>query len=226
MSTTLKTTIVVATLNSAAFVERALRSIEEQSRRADEVVVVDGGSTDATLEIVKGYEFATVVTQNSMGYHRAWNEAIGISRGDVLCFLDSDDVLAPSAIERALTVLEEDRQADVVFGKVQFFPEAETFPKGFREHLKSGAHHADIPGSMFVRRTVFERIGRFPDDWQILSDVAWFADLARSECKVVRLADVSLSKCVRENSLSLSAAKQQLYSNELKRLVRRQFGLR
>lgn len=222
MNTRLTTTVVVATLNSALFIEGALISLARQSRLPNEVIVVDGGSTDSTLAIVTQFPFVSVMNQQSRGYHRAWNEAIKLSRGNVLCFLDSDDAMMPSAIEKALVVLEQDALTDVVFGKVEFFTDSGDFPSGFRNHLTSGAHYAEIPGSMFVRREVFDRLGVFPDDWEILSDLVWFADLAKSDRKIVRINDVSLRKCVRKDSLSLVAAHQTIYKEEMMRLIRRQ----
>jgi glycosyltransferase involved in cell wall biosynthesis len=95
--------IIISSYNYGRFLGKAIDSALEQTYQHKEVIVVDDGSTDDSLQIIEGYGAAikAIFKQNG-GQASAFNAGFKISKGDVIIFLDSDDILLSSALEKAI----------------------------------------------------------------------------------------------------------------------------
>src|SRR6266481_1405699 len=84
-------TVVITTYNHAAFLDDAIRSIIDQSVPADEIIVVDDGSTDQPDTVVSGYPQVRLIRQRNQGLSAARNTGLRAAVGDKIIFLDADD---------------------------------------------------------------------------------------------------------------------------------------
>ncbi len=119
---------IMTVYNNPRYVAQALESVLAQTLPSDEIIVVDDGSTDRTLEILQA--FATkvrIIPLAHVGLCRALNVAIASSTGDTLAFLDSDDLWQPEKLQIQCAALSADKDLEAVFGAVQQFvsPELE-----------------------------------------------------------------------------------------------------
>lgn len=100
---TLRASIVITSFNYAAFLPGAVESALAQTAPAHDVIIVDDGSTDGTEQVLRRYERQVhVVRQASAGQCAAYNAGLERVRGDVVLFLDADDLLEPHALERII----------------------------------------------------------------------------------------------------------------------------
>ena len=94
--------VVIINHNYGQFLGTCLDSVLAQTHAALEVVVVDDGSTDGSADVLKSYgERITIVQQANLGHVRAFNAGYAASRGDVVLFVDADDILYPDCIARS-----------------------------------------------------------------------------------------------------------------------------
>ncbi|MER7456799.1 glycosyltransferase family 2 protein [Micromonospora sp. NPDC126480] len=100
--------VVIPNHNYEKTLARCVRSVLEQTRRPDEVIVVDDGSTDSSREIARSLPCTLVELPGNRGVSAARNAGIAASSGDVVFFLDSDEALEPDAIANALDLLAAD----------------------------------------------------------------------------------------------------------------------
>lgn len=101
-------TLIVATFNAEASLERCLDSYAKQSYPKKSLILIDGGSTDATLDIIKRYQrlLSYWVSEPDKGIYDAWNKGLEHARGDWVAFLGADDYLtAPDVLERMAQML-------------------------------------------------------------------------------------------------------------------------
>ena len=114
-------TVIVATYNAAAHLQRCIDSIATQEDGIAELVVIDGGSADGTLDILRRNAWAVTYweSERDKGIADAWNKALTHVRGEWVIFLGADDIFAaPTVLARFRPVLEASRDRLVVFGKV------------------------------------------------------------------------------------------------------------
>ena len=116
--------IIVPVFNGELFVIAALESLTRQTYRNIDIIVVDDGSTDGTTSLVSTYQgrehrLRIVTMPQRSGVHRARIRGMEMARGQYLCFLDADDVMAEDAIERLVTTSVRDG-ADVVICGIRF----------------------------------------------------------------------------------------------------------
>src|SRR5262245_6559987 len=94
-------TVLINNYNYAQFLREAIDSALSQSYRRVEIIVVDDGSTDQSREIISSYgSRVTAVFKENGGQASAFNVGVAASRGDILCFLDSDDLFYPWKVNR------------------------------------------------------------------------------------------------------------------------------
>jgi Glycosyl transferase family 2 len=109
--------VIIPTYNRVGFIANAIESAMNQSRPPDQIVVVDDGSTDDTDRVLRKIEGPVLaIRQSNRGVAAARNRALRAATGDAIVFLDSDDLLLPSCIERCTRALEDDPRIDVVHG--------------------------------------------------------------------------------------------------------------
>src|SRR5436190_573079 len=103
-----KLSIVTPSLNQGAFIERTIRSVLDQGYPNLEYVIVDGGSTDETVEIIRRYEdqLAWWVSEPDQGQTDAINKGIERTSGEIVAYINSDDYYLPGAFERAVEAFE------------------------------------------------------------------------------------------------------------------------
>jgi peptidoglycan/xylan/chitin deacetylase (PgdA/CDA1 family) len=112
--------VVIPTYNRAGYLRDALRSVREQTRPVDEIIVVDDGSDDDTAAVVAQFPGVTFIRQANAGPSAARNAGIRAARADYVLCLDSDDVLVPSGIESSLACMAENPGVAFTYGAFSY----------------------------------------------------------------------------------------------------------
>jgi len=116
----LSVSVIIPTYNRATLIGAAIESVLGQSRRPEEILVIDDGSTDHTAAVLARFGTAIrVIRQANSGRSVARNVGLRNATGDAVIFLDSDDLLTPRAIELCANALETHPDVDVVYGDAQ-----------------------------------------------------------------------------------------------------------
>jgi glycosyltransferase involved in cell wall biosynthesis len=156
--------IVTPSLDQGRFLEDAIRSVLDQDYARIEHVVVDGGSTDGTVELLGRHAHLTWISEPDEGQSEALNKALALSSGEVIGWLNADDRYLPGAVASAVAALERNPDAGMVYGNYVDVDEAgcvlnRNRSPGFSlERLINDGNLVPQPAA-FVRRTVLERVG-------------------------------------------------------------------
>ncbi|KQP03050.1 glycosyltransferase family 2 protein [Pseudorhodoferax sp. Leaf265] len=177
------TTVITVSFNSAATLARTLASVATQSYPYVEHIVVDGGSTDGTVDLVHqhGAHLAHFISEPDRGIYDAMNKGLRIASGDVIAFLNADDRYANGQVLERVAALMEREGLDALLGDVAFF-HAQA-PDRLVRRYDSGRFRPERLGwgwmpahpASFFRRSVFVQTGEFRTDYRIAGDYEWIA---------------------------------------------------
>jgi len=178
-----KVSIVTVCYNSARTVGSTVRSVYEQSHPDIEHIVVDGASSDDTVRIIEQSpnRVASLTSEPDRGIYDAMNKGIARATGDVLCFLNADDVYADSGVIARVAGEMAMQRLDAVFGDVAFFrAEApQKIVRRYRSRLFSPQRIASgwMPAhpALFMRRSIYTDLGGFKTHYRIAGDFEFIA---------------------------------------------------
>jgi len=212
--------IMLPVLNAERFLPQGLASIHAQSYSNYEVIVVDGGSTDATPALAQHAANVRYLPQAGPGLAGAWNTGLQAARGQYISFLESDDLWSPDKLARQVDYLEQHLDRQYVIGQVRLFLEPGcALPAGLNPAVFEGSHIGRMPGTLMARRGLFDQIGLFEPRWQITPDIDWFARLAAEGVPGAALPDVLLFRRIHETNLT-QVAGPRLMKTELLQVLK------
>jgi glycosyltransferase involved in cell wall biosynthesis len=168
---------IVPVYNGERFLAEALESILGQTYQNLEVIVVDDGSTDGTESVAR--QFRRRIRhhrQANAGAPAARDEGIRISTGDMVAFLDADDLWHPEKLDRQWARFDARPELDLCFTHVQHFWEAEMEEqaKRFQNHRLSQILPSYLTQALLVRRALFHKIGTFDTGLKFADAMDWF----------------------------------------------------
>lgn len=225
--------VITATFNAARFLPDLIRSIRAQSCPDFEWIVVDGGSTDATVSLLKANEdiIAYWLSEPDRGIYSAWNKGLDQAQGEWICFLGADDYFWD---ESALAQMGEQLKkipanVNVAYGRIKLVNADGKDILGFGEPWENVRERFKqtmiIPhqGTM-QRRSLFEKNGKFDESFRIAGDYEWLLrELKSADARFIPGITVA---AMRQGGGISSAPKNSLVVLRESRRAQRKNGLR
>jgi glycosyltransferase involved in cell wall biosynthesis len=165
----MKVSVITAVFSNKAFVKNAIESVLAQKNVEIEYIVVDGGSKDGTVEIVKSYgtRIHKFISEPDEGVYFALNKGISLASGDVIALLHSDDFYAHSFVLSQVVEAFEQTQCDAVYSNLYYVKSSNTnkiirlWDSG--DYKKNDFYKGWMPPhpAFFAKRSVYEQFGSF-----------------------------------------------------------------
>ena len=174
----MKISIITVCFNIAETIEDTIKSVLSQDYKDIEHIVVDGGSTDGTLDIIKGYKnnIAKVISEPDNGIYDAMNKGLSSSTGGIVATLNGDDVYADQTTVGRMAEFIQQNGLDAAYGDLIYFDHHDS--EHVKRFWKAGPYKRGafcrgwvIPHpTFFCRKDIYKKFGYFNDTLQIAAD--------------------------------------------------------
>ena len=189
MSGPLMISVVTPSFNQGMYIEETIRSVRDQDYPSFEHIVMDGNSTDGTVDILRRYPHLKWTSEKDRGQSHATNKALKIAQGDIIGWLNSDDLYFPGVFRRVNEIFRENPGVSMIYGGAVVIDENgttlfERYPPqvSFRKMVNRG-HSLLIQPSVFFRRTIVEQLGYMDESISLGMDYDyWLRILKRFRC--------------------------------------------
>lgn len=231
--------IITTSFNSAKTIEDTLLSVRMQTRVSIEHIIIDGGSTDGTMEIINKYRdgLAYVVSERDNGIYDAMNKGLRHATGKFTGFLNSDDYFASDQSLSKLAAALESSKADCVWGSIAYVDEAyrPTRKMDGKWFTPERFKYALMPPhpSLYIKTQIIKQSGGFDPDYKIAGDfdlmlrlflkarisstriddlitIMRMGGVSTKDLAATRIATIELHKALKTNSVATSVPKVQL----------------
>lgn len=206
--TDLCVSVIVPLYNGARFLGECLESATEQSYRPLEVVVIDDGSSDQSAQIVAEAQQRLDLPilyyhQDNQGPSVARNLGIQMAQGEIIAFLDADDLWMPEKVTRQVDYLLEHNEDGGVVCRTEYFLEPGTeWPATLNRDVYDQSPTAFIPSALSVWRTVFEQVGPFDPALRTGEDTDWFFRARDTGITIGSVPEILLRRRFHQTNLS------------------------
>lgn len=175
----MKLSIITVNLNNASGLETTMRSVFEQIFSDYEYIIIDGGSTDGSRDVIERNQkrLSYWVSESDTGIYNAMNKAIRVAKGEYLYFLNSGDTLCgPDVLSR---VFDYNPKADVIIGRINFTDSGGTYHSDYQPRCRTMTpqdfYRTGVPHqASFIKRELFEEFGLYDETFKISADWKFF----------------------------------------------------
>lgn len=194
----MKVSIITSVYNNRDTIAEAIESVLSQTYDNIEYIIVDGGSNDGTVEIVRsyGYRITKFVSERDRGIYDGLNKGVSLATGDVIAFLHSDDLYANDDIIALVAKEFEKGDLDGVYGDLVYTPKNDTSKvlrywksKEFETGLLKKGWMPAHP-TLFLKRSVYEKFGAFDLNFKIAADYDFMLRVLSGGIKVKYIPQV------------------------------------
>ena len=182
----MKITIVTPSFNQGKYIRRTIESVLSQNIEGLEYIVMDGGSTDETISILKEYDGKILwKSEKDKGQTDAVNKGIRLAQGEIIGWLNSDDIYYPGALQKVLAVFEKYPDRNVVYADAYHIDENDNMIEKYYtqdfdyEHLKEVCYICQP--ALFFRKSLTGQYGYLDESLQYCMDYDYWLRLGKGE---------------------------------------------
>jgi glycosyltransferase involved in cell wall biosynthesis len=199
----MRISVIIVVQNGERYLLTAIESVINQTYQPNEILVVDGYSTDRTAEIAKSNPNIRYVKQYGKGLANARNTGIDNATGELITFLDHDDYWTLNKLEVQQQSFLNSLDIQYSYANLILFLESGCkLRSGFKPQQFQEAQIGRTPGTLMARKSLFQEIGNFNPHFTIGCDVEWFTRARNYGVCETCLQQVLLHKRVHDNNLS------------------------
>ena len=186
-----KVSIITPSFNQVNFIENTIKSVLKQDYQNIEYIIIDGGSNDGTIDIIKKYEkdVAYWISESDNGQSAAINKGLKVATGDIIGWINSDDVYYENAISSAIQILNEHPEIDIVFGNFDYIDvkgkiihQSKEIKLNLLVYLfTQQCYHCNVAG--LFRKKCFDAYGFIREDLTYSMDYELYIRFASNKCK-------------------------------------------
>ena len=168
-------TIITVVLNQEKYLDETIRSVFRQKYKDFEYIIIDGGSKDKTIKIIKKYSnrLSYWISQKDKGIYHAFNKGMILARGKYIGIINSDDIYTPNALETISKYIKSSPDKDFIFGSVKkhwgvlhgYRPEKIKYSWGFYSSHSTG---------FFIKRNAAKKVGLYNTKYKYHADYDYF----------------------------------------------------
>lgn len=175
----MKVSIITIVLNQKDFIESCISSIHGQSYKNIEHIIIDGGSTDGTLDIIKNYndKISKYVSEQDSGIYYAMNKGIALATGDIIGFLNADDFYSDSFVIQKVVETFKENSIESCYADIQYVNRKDinkitrSWKSGTFDKNKFTKGWFPPHPTFFVKKEIYEKYGTFNTDFKYSADV-------------------------------------------------------
>jgi glycosyltransferase involved in cell wall biosynthesis len=186
--------VIIPVYNGERFLARALDSILRQDHSPLEIIVVNDGSTDGTAQVIRKYaRQVRSVCQPNAGLPATQNQGLRMADGDLIAFLDADDLWPEHRLETQVAYLRDNPATDIVRGRIEYVTALADTGEGLPQWrpLTEPRLVYSLSTALF-RRGVFAKVGPFDETLRYAADWDWFVRMKESGITMAALPAVTL----------------------------------
>lgn len=178
----LNISVITPSYNQGEFIERTIQSVLTQSYPAMEYLVFDACSTDTTIEVLKKYEEQlTWVSEKDKGQADAVNKGLKLAKGDIIAWLNSDDIYYPEAFQTVIDFFLTHSDVDIIYGNANHIDKMDNVIEAYSteswdyERLKTACYLSQP--AVFFRKNAVEKYGVLDEDMRYCMDYEYWLRL-------------------------------------------------